>query len=77
MQAGPLARGRRLRLAGSCGDPVLDALVALGRVSVQPDADGGARLFGLLPARWSLRAEGGAVDFELPPGADVVHVELP
>lgn len=80
IQAGEKTRGRRLVLSGRCGDAVLDAVIAAGRVSVRPDAEGGARILGLLPGRWALTAEGeppAQVDVELIPGAAVVRVELP
>jgi hypothetical protein len=80
IHAGETTRSRRLLLAGHCGDPILDASIAAGRISVRPDVNGDARIVGLLPARWTLRAEGeppAQVDFEIPAGAGIVRVELP
>jgi hypothetical protein len=80
IQAGPQTRGHRLTLGGRCGDPVLDAAIAAGNLAVRPDTNGVARIFGLLPARWTLTAESdppAQVDFELTSGAGVVRVELP
>lgn len=71
--------GRRLLLTGTTGDVAFDTCLALGRTHLDPAPDGTASFFGLLPGRYTLAVEGApgaGVDFELPPGREVVHVDV-
>ena len=72
-------RARRLVLAGETGAASFDTWLAMRRAWVVADANGSAHLFGLLPGSYRLTAEGNpplTLSFELPPGRDVVHVDV-
>lgn len=72
-------RDRRLLLTGTTGDAAFDTYLALGRTHLDPAPDGEARFFGLLPGRYRLAVAsmpGPGLEFELPPGRDVVHVDI-